>query len=361
VRGKARRMRRTFASLLSAALLLPTPALAWGYEGHRVVATIARGYLQPAVRAKVDAILAQDADTLTGTDMAARATWADAWRGAGHRETAQWHFADVELDGPDLANACFGYPAAEQPASAGPARDCVVDKVREFAAELAAPATPPAERLLALKYLLHFVGDLHQPLHAADNHDRGGNCVLLSLGGTRTVNLHSYWDTVAVEALGRDPDQLAATLRARIKPAQAVAWQQGDAATWAMEAFQVARTTAYRVGSPAGCQSDAAPIAAPAGYDAAAQAAVALQLERAGVRLASVLNRALAKVAVAAPAPVSVPAAGSARPAPTHASTMAGRTPESLACSADADARGLHGKERQRFRRGCIRDRRAGG
>ena len=61
-----------------------------------------------------------------------------------------------------------------------------MDKVREFAAELAAPTTAQAERLLALKYLLHFVGDQHQPLHASDNHDRGGNCVLLALGGART-------------------------------------------------------------------------------------------------------------------------------------------------------------------------------
>ena len=63
------------------------------------------------------------------------------------------------------------------PASAGSAQDCVVDKIDEFEAELASPSTAPAERLLALKYLLHFIGDLHQPLHASDNEDRGGNCV----------------------------------------------------------------------------------------------------------------------------------------------------------------------------------------
>ena len=168
-------MRTAITAAIIALLLAPSPAFAWGYEGHEIIATIARAELTPAVRAKVDAILAGDPDTLTGPDMVSRATWADAWRSAGHRETAQWHFVDTELDGPDLKAACFGYPAARNPASAGPATDCVVDKIREFTSELASPTTVPAERLLALKYLLHFVGDVHQPLHASDNHDRGGN------------------------------------------------------------------------------------------------------------------------------------------------------------------------------------------
>ena len=178
--------------VLAGAAALPAPALAWGFEGHEIVAAIARARLTPAVRAKVDAILAGDADTLTAPDMLSRATWADAWRGAGHRETAQWHFVDLELDHPDLNAACFGRPAAGALASQGPAQDCVVDKIEAFAAELGAPAIAPAERLLALKYLLHFVGDVHQPLHASDHQDRGGNCVRIALGGSRTSNLHSF-------------------------------------------------------------------------------------------------------------------------------------------------------------------------
>jgi hypothetical protein len=189
---------------LAVAISLPAPCLAWGAEGHAVVAAIARSRLTPATRAKVDAILAQDTDTLTAPDMLARSTWADAWRGAGHRETAEWHFVDVELDHPDLDAACYGHPASAVPASAGPAKDCIIDKVAEFATELGAANTTPAERVLALKYVLHFVGDMHQPLHAADNHDRGGNCVRVALGGQRTVNLHSYWDTVVVGELGED-------------------------------------------------------------------------------------------------------------------------------------------------------------
>ena len=215
-----RLLRRALLFAFAAVALSPGTALAWGSEGHEIIADIARAYLTPQARAQVDAMLAADTDTLTAPDMASRATWADAYRGAGHRETASWHFTDIELDTPDLNAACFGFPPAGDPASAGPAQDCAVDKVEEFEKELADPMTPQPERTLALVYLLHFIGDLHQPLHSSDNHDRGGNCVHISLGGTRTTNLHSYWDTTVVQALGSDPQMVADELRAEITPAE---------------------------------------------------------------------------------------------------------------------------------------------
>ena len=351
-------MRAAVTAASIALLLAPSPAFAWGYEGHEIIATIARADLTPAVRAKVDAILAGDPDTLTKPDMVSRATWADAWRSAGHRETAQWHFIDTELDDPNLKSACFGSPTAADPASAGTASDCVVDEIREFTAELSSPASAPAERLLALKYLLHFVGDVHQPLHASDNHDRGGNCVLISMGGSRSANLHAYWDTGVVEAaVGRNVDAAAMSLRLSITAAQRRQWQQGDAAAWAMESFQVARTVTYRIGSPAGCSSDVAPITFPAGYEAAAKSAARVQLQQAGVRLAMVLNTALATVPIVAS--VNPPTGGMSATPQNRASATTqttGRKAASLACSADADVKGLHGKERQRFRRSCIRN-----
>jgi hypothetical protein len=286
---------RPAAVLTVLALAAPGQALAWGNEGHEVIAAIAQSYLTPVARRKIDALLAADSDTLTATDLLSRSTWADAWRAAGHRETAKWHYVDIEVDRPDQKAACFGYPATNHPASAGPAQDCVIDRVDAFAAELADPTTPEAERILALKYVLHFVGDLHQPLHAADNHDRGGNCLRLALGGSRTTNLHSYWDKAVVEALGSDPRDVAAKLRAEITPAQASAWRRGTFATWAMETHAVATATAYWPGAPAGCDRDAAPVSLPAGYDARAREAASLQLRRAGIRLAVVLNRALSR------------------------------------------------------------------
>jgi hypothetical protein len=267
-------------------------AAAWGYEGHKVVAAIARADLTPAVQAKVDALLAADTDTLEPHDMLSAATWADSFR-RDHRETVPWHFVDLELEGPDLDKACFGHPPSAAPASAGPAQACLVDRLNAFEAELKDPATLQAERIVALKFVLHFVGDIHQPLHASDNGNQGGNCIRLALGEARTTNLHSYWDTGLIVRMGSDPVALAQTLRGQITPAQKRAWEAGDATAWALESYGIAKSTAYWPGAPAGCARDAAPVSLPAGYDAPAQAAIALQLEKAGVRLAWVLNRLL--------------------------------------------------------------------
>jgi hypothetical protein len=272
-------------------LSFPPAAVAWGYEGHEIVAAIARGYLTPNVRATVDQMLAADPDTLTPHDMLSESTWADHYR-SGHPETGAWHFVDIELDHPDLQSACFGFPVAGPLASQGPADDCIVNKVSEFATELANRATPAAERLLALKFLIHFVGDMHQPLHDVDNHDKGGNCVLLSLGGPRAVNLHSYWDTVVVSGLGDDPQAVAHTLAGRITPENKAAWEKGDPRSWAQEAFDIARTQIYTIGSKPGCTPNPSPVSLPPGYDTAAREIVSTQLEKAGVRLAAVLNRA---------------------------------------------------------------------
>jgi hypothetical protein len=274
------------------ALSFPVGAFAWGFEGHEIVAAIARGYLTPDVRGKVDQMLAADQDTLTAHDMLTEATWADRYR-SGHSETTEWHFVDIELEHPDLQSACFGFPASDGVASQGPAHDCVVNKVSEFSKELASPAAPPPERLLALKFLLHFVGDMHQPLHDSDNHDKGGNCVLLNLGGPRQVNLHGYWDTVVVRGLGDDAQAAAETLAGRITPQDKAAWEKGDPQSWAMEGFDLARTVIYTLGSKPGCDRDQSPISLPPGYDETARKTAAIQLEKAGVRLALVLNRSL--------------------------------------------------------------------
>ncbi len=273
------------------ALHFPVGALAWGVEGHEIVAAIARGYLTPQVREKVDQMLAADQDPLTPHDMLAEAIWADRYR-SGHPETGGWHFVDIELEHPDLQSACFGFPAAN-PASQGPAQDCIVNKVMEFTKELADVATQAPERLLALKFLLHFVGDMHQPLHVSDNHDKGGNCVLVSLGGPRAVNFHSYWDTGVIQGLPEDPQAAADALVRRITPENKTAWEKGDPQTWAMEGFDIAKNVVYTIGSKPGCAPDPSPISLPTGYDKIARDTAAGQLEKAGVRLAAILNGAL--------------------------------------------------------------------
>ena len=285
--------RRLTAFAVFAVLATASPAAAWGDLGHEVTALIAYRHLTPAARTKVDALLTADTDTLTPPDFASRATWADKYRNS-HHETAAWHFVDIEIDHPDLSAACFGRRSATgQLASQGQAQDCVVDKIEEFERELASPATPPAERIMALKFLMHFVGDLHQPLHASDHNDRGGNCIGLSPSPDgRDTNLHAYWDTGVVEALGGSASAIAANLNAQITPAQARAWSSGDPRAWATETFQMSVKDAYALPSRPTC-ADHGSVALSAAYQAQAQKDAALQLEKAGVRMATMLNRAL--------------------------------------------------------------------
>jgi hypothetical protein len=288
-------MKRTLSFIAGCiAVAAASPASAWGYLGHEVVATIAYRHLTLTAKAKVDALLASDRDPLTAPDIASRATWADAYR-TTHRETAAWHFVDIEIDRPDLQTACFGFPslAPGQLASQGPAQDCVVNKIEEFAAELHNPATAAAEKLLALKFVLHFVGDLHQPLHASDHDDKGGNCVGLDPSPDgKAKNLHAFWDTTVVEALGASPDAIADRLDGSMSASDRRAWSAHDLRVWAMEAFQMSQRDAYALSSRPTCAEHGS-VSLSAGYQIQARRDAALQLERAGVRLAVVLNRAL--------------------------------------------------------------------
>jgi hypothetical protein len=274
------------------------PAWAWGDEGHKVIALIAQSLLNRSARQQVDALLAADTDSLTAHDIADEATWADKFRDSdrngARRNTGQWHFVDLELDAPDLDSACFGHPPvpAGVPVSHGPAQDCVVDKIDAFTVELANPATDPAERVVALKFLLHLVGDLHQPLHASDNHDRGGNDKRVSAAGLKSGTLHHYWDTDFVEQLGPDPRQIAADLLGRISPAQTRDWARGAPADWAFDSFRVAKDDAYGQLPPPNARGS---YRLPAEYLAMADRDVMIQLSKAGVRLAFILNQALGK------------------------------------------------------------------
>jgi hypothetical protein len=279
---------------------LGAPAHAWGDEGHEVVGLIADHYLEPAVRAKVNAILAGDDSGLTpGTQIDQEATWADKYRDLDrnttkihYNQTRNWHYVDLELGGPDLTSACFGRPRlpANTPASAGPADDCIVDKIDEFAAELGNPATSVRERRLALQFLLHFVGDVHQPLHASDDHDHGGNLKIVTGPGMPPNNLHHAWDTDFVARLGGDAAGVAQRLIAGITEAERAQWSRGAAADWAMESFALAKAHAYGLllapdSSHRYQLSDA--------YISDATKVAREQLCKAGVRLAFVLNRAL--------------------------------------------------------------------
>ena len=301
-------MRRELCAVVAAALLMtPTSqAAAWGDEGHEVVALIAQNYLTPDVKARIDVLLASDPDPLTAPDFVSRATWADKYReatgfhGPNWQATHNWHFVNLEVSGPDLGGQCpsEGQPVSG-PASQGPAEDCVVDKIEQFSAELADPNTPQVERLLALKFVLHFVGDVHQPLHDADDQDAGGNCVHIHLPKGHANNLHAFWDTNVVTAIDPDPQRAAAALLAEITPSAVQAWSQDTSpADWAQESFGVATASAYTPALLAGCVGgkSTGSVALDADYIAAADAAARIQLEKAGVRLATLLNAVVVAV-----------------------------------------------------------------
>lgn len=299
------------ASLLVAGLVTTTDAArAFGDDGHQTVALIADHFLTPAVRAKVAAILATDAEPfrmrdgrMTNASFATQATWADYYRdsqgktGEPYRTTHQWHFVDVEIAGGSLIEACSNYPAlpADTPASEGTPDDCVVDKISQFADELASPATPDDERLRALKFLLHYVGDVHQPLHASDDHDAGGNGKNVTAVGFKGGSLHHFWDNEFVLRIGANPEAISKTLIKRITKAQMKQWSSPDPKKWATESYSLAKRKAYG--------ALPVPVHAHTGsgtsyrltqdYVDDAVEVTGVQLSKAGVRLAAVLTQAL--------------------------------------------------------------------
>jgi len=203
-------------------------------------------------------------------------------------------FLDIELTAPDLDQACFNHPALPPGtvASNGPADDCVVDKIEEFAKELANPATDLEEQVAALKFLLHFVGDVHQPLHASDDNDRGGNNKKLAASWIKAGHLHHYWDTEFVALLETDAKSIASDLIGHISKDQQKQWQRGSPSDWAKDSFQIAKTHAYGLLSEPSARGS---YGLSDEYVKTATADVALQLSKAGVRLAFLLNNALRK------------------------------------------------------------------
>jgi len=274
---------------------------AWGDQGHKIIGVIAYSRLTPLVKKRVDALLAADKDDLTAADFVSRTTWADKYRESDrqttkirYEATRKWHFADIDIKTGDIDAAC-DHPKLPRGtlASAGPANDCVIDKIEQFIVELRNPFIARAEKVLALKFLLHLIGDLHQPLHAADNKDRGGNDVAVFLADDiPPTNLHFYWDNHIVERLGSDPWSIGAALSRKISMGTAHAWSKGTPISWAKESFGRAKTVVYNF---AGLQEfvddrGAKGVRLDTAYENSARLAARQQLLKAGVRLAAVLN-----------------------------------------------------------------------
>jgi hypothetical protein len=269
----------------------PAEALAWGGAGHKVIAEIANARLAPKARDAANALLAASDDGY-GHDFVEASTWADDVRGQSSQMralTATWHYANLDVGDANARQACPDAPYERGLASSTGQGACLITKLDHFMMTLADTKLPARERGLALRYMIHLVGDGHQPLHMADScGDRGGNAKLVETSSGQDMNLHSYWDTGVVRQLGGNPATLAKTLNSKITRAQAKRWASAGTATWFAEAHGLAVRYAYS-GETNACRVASVRRLTPQ-YEADARRVAAEQLEKAGVRLAALLN-----------------------------------------------------------------------
>lgn len=253
-------------ALLAFALCV-IPGFAWGPEGHRLVARMAEDLLTPAAAARVHATLAP------GETITALSSWADEIRKI-RKETERWHFVDIPIDstGLEMTRDC-------------PEGNCVIGKIAELRRLWRDESVSRAERREALLFLVHFVGDMHQPLHCADNHDRGGNDVTVEFQGTR-MNLHRLWDSALLDRLPGE-EQILIALEHAITSDDRTAWSGGSVESWGGESFEAARHVVY--GDLPRLRPGETPVLGDA-YEHDVGPVVERQLEKAAVRLAAILN-----------------------------------------------------------------------
>ena len=315
--------RRLSSLALFAIAMAPLQAFGWGCEGHQIIALIAMKHLQPQVATQVNSILAASpvAATLRRfcrtsglPPMAEVASWADDVR-SDQPDTGSLHYINIPLtatrDKYELSQACQ--------------QGCIVDAITKYTQQLKT-STDPKARADALRFVIHFVGDIHQPLHDETNGDEGGNCVPVEFEDEEPrvtnsqkeeyfPNLHSVWDTGIPQSMLAQHDmpveEFADLLNFRYRP-RLQHWSSGQAADWAWEGHDLA-IAAYRslpaslprdVDFKPGSCADNNHIAKRTAelhislgerYDNVTHPIVEEQLTKAGIRLAALLNATLGK------------------------------------------------------------------
>jgi nuclease S1 len=259
-------------------LWLPSAAWAWGSQGHSVVAELAQRRLTPAARAQVAQILG------TQASLASLASWADDVR-ATRPSTYNEHFVSMSL-----ADETYD---AQRHCVAKPRGDCAVKAIERYAAQMTDASLSAKQRREALKFVVHFVGDVHQPLHTVSELG-GGNGIAVTFftdpqqRSTHRTNLHAVWDEGIIGAQyyswGSYAEQLDTNWLAGKTPAQLAQLASGTPADWASEAHHYARSVAYPVTMNQVLGLDYLNKAAPV---------IDRQLAVAGLRLAALLNARL--------------------------------------------------------------------
>ncbi|OGT56019.1 MAG: hypothetical protein A3E01_01970 [Gammaproteobacteria bacterium RIFCSPHIGHO2_12_FULL_63_22] len=262
-------MRKLIATVLI--LSFATQALAWSRDGHAIVGTLAERQLQPAARAEVARLLAGEPDpTLAGV-----AAWADDVRAAeGPGKSAPLHY--INFKGGD----CSYVPVRDCPDG-----NCVIAAINRYFLILSDRTRPDAERRDALKFLVHFVGDVHQPLHSTPRDDKGGGDFQVNYQG-KGSNLHKVWDRLILERKKSTPADYANALANQpVLADDATRRSDRPAVDWAVESCRIVRDG--KLYPLKHVMDDAyldhnAPLAEQ-------------RLRRAGNRLADLVNQALAR------------------------------------------------------------------
>jgi hypothetical protein len=274
---------------LLALFAFASPAQAYWEYGHESVARVAWDQMRPDTRRQVAALLRQGR-LLETPDCPVRtieqaSVWADCVKPLGDRfaYVYSWHYQNVDVCKPfDLKAACKD-------------GNCVSAQIERNARLLADPMVPTRERLMALALLVHFMGDLHQPMHAGDHQDLGGNRVAANYGivGGR-ANLHSIWDGWLAERAISTPPSGPSAILAQIPASERVRIASGTVEDWSREMWAKARDLAYKtlVGDPCG----AGPVERPTLTEAQVRELipeVRTDVVEGGIRLARLIDDAL--------------------------------------------------------------------
>jgi hypothetical protein len=266
-------MLRAAFVLFLAQLVQITEVQAWGPEGHSVIAEIAQRRLTPSAQSKIRMILG-DARSL-----ASFGSWADDYR-ALHPSTASWHFVDIPLSVQD-------YDEARDCPNGG----CIVDALQRSVDDLKNESLPNEKRAEALKFVVHFVGDINQPLHTVkemQGYNEFPVCYFSSPAKNDCVetNLHAVWDSGLIRSIFWDWGAYADYLESKWMVEHDISsLSDGSTVVWALEAHQAARdvvVSGLRTNEPLGRE-----------YLDAVRPTLDRQLAAAGLRLARVLNDAL--------------------------------------------------------------------
>jgi hypothetical protein len=270
----ASRPRLAIAVTLMVLMVSGRPVWAWGRLGHRVISQVAEKRLTPQAKAAIGGLLEH------GESLADASLWADLHRRDLPR-TAPWHYVDVPIDEPRYHSLFSGDV---------PEKGYVVDKIHDFRVIVADGSRPISDRRIALRFLVHFIEDLHMPLHVGDNNDKGGNRTQVRFFD-RGTNMHSLWDSGMLEHVCDLEVFWLKELEVLDTRAASATAMKGTIEDWATESLLAARH-AYQVPETARRLKPGQKLAD--GYLDANLPVVRQRLYQAGVRLALVLNQTFA-------------------------------------------------------------------